>query len=173
MHSTAGDVAAARPAPQFGQTGRPAVPLLVHADHEREQAVRAGQLLVEAQERRGHRAGRHDISLGGEGPEQEDADPQEDEEFDRLAANALLPFERTAGGIGDGRGERSRRPSPIAVDSSVPVAITPAPLDHSSPSSRTERKASCEISTLPTCFIRFLPSFCFSSSLRFREMSPP
>jgi len=37
----------------------------------------------------------------------------------------------------------------------------------------TAMNASCGTSTLPTCFIRFLPSFCFSSSLRFREMSPP
>ena len=37
----------------------------------------------------------------------------------------------------------------------------------------TERKASCGTVTEPTCFIRFLPSFCFSRSLRFREMSPP
>src|SRR5690606_1885152 len=37
----------------------------------------------------------------------------------------------------------------------------------------TARKASCGISTLPTCFMRFLPAFCFSSSLRLREMSPP
>jgi hypothetical protein len=34
-------------------------------------------------------------------------------------------------------------------------------------------KASCGTSTLPTIFMRFLPSFCFSSSLRLREMSPP
>src|SRR5262245_45294655 len=32
----------------------------------------------------------------------------------------------------------------------------------------TARKASCGISTLPTRFMRFLPSFCFSSSLRLR-----
>src|SRR5213075_478192 len=31
---------------------------------------------------------------------------------------------------------------------------------------RTARNASCGISTRPTFFIRFLPSFCFSSSLR-------
>ena len=37
----------------------------------------------------------------------------------------------------------------------------------------TARKASCGTSTPPTCFIRFLPFFCFSSSLRLREMSPP
>ena len=34
-------------------------------------------------------------------------------------------------------------------------------------------KASCGTSTLPTAFMRFLPSFCFSSSLRLREISPP
>ncbi len=38
---------------------------------------------------------------------------------------------------------------------------------------RTARKASCGISTFPTRFMRFLPSFCFSSSLRLREISPP
>ena len=37
----------------------------------------------------------------------------------------------------------------------------------------TARKASCGMSTVPTRFIRFLPSFCFSSSLRLRLMSPP
>ena len=35
------------------------------------------------------------------------------------------------------------------------------------------RNASCGISTLPTCFMRRLPFFCCSSSLRFRLMSPP
>ena len=34
-------------------------------------------------------------------------------------------------------------------------------------------KASCGTSTRPMVFIRFLPSFCFSSSLRLRVMSPP
>ena len=34
-------------------------------------------------------------------------------------------------------------------------------------------KASCGTSTEPMFFMRFLPSFCFSSSLRLREMSPP
>src|SRR5690242_14864981 len=42
-----------------------------------------------------------------------------------------------------------------------------------SPTLSRARNASWGISTLPTCFIRFLPSFCFSSSLRFRVMSPP
>lgn len=35
------------------------------------------------------------------------------------------------------------------------------------------RKASWGISTDPTCFIRFLPAFCFSRSFRFLLMSPP
>src|SRR5205814_9086400 len=37
----------------------------------------------------------------------------------------------------------------------------------------TARNASWGISTEPTDFMRFLPSFCFSRSLRLREMSPP
>ena len=37
----------------------------------------------------------------------------------------------------------------------------------------TARNASCGTSTPPTFFIRFLPFFCFSSSFRFRVMSPP
>src|SRR5262249_6815530 len=35
------------------------------------------------------------------------------------------------------------------------------------------KKASCGISTFPSCFMRFLPSFCLLSSLRLRVMSPP
>ena len=42
-----------------------------------------------------------------------------------------------------------------------------------SPARSTARKASCGISTDPTAFIRFLPSFCRSRSFRFRLMSPP
>ncbi len=37
----------------------------------------------------------------------------------------------------------------------------------------TAMNASCGISTLPIDFMRFLPSFCFSRSLRLRVMSPP
>ena len=44
---------------------------------------------------------------------------------------------------------------------------------HLSSTCRMARKASCGISTDPTCFMRFLPAFCFSSNLRLREMSPP
>src|SRR5262249_22172184 len=42
-----------------------------------------------------------------------------------------------------------------------------------SPRLSTARKASCGTSTAPTRFIRFFPAFCFSSSFRFRVMSPP
>ena len=35
------------------------------------------------------------------------------------------------------------------------------------------KKALCGMSTLPKARIRFLPSFCFSRSLRLRVMSPP
>jgi hypothetical protein len=45
--------------------------------------------------------------------------------------------------------------------------------NYSSPTRRTARKASCGISTRPMRFMRFLPSFCFSRSLRLRVMSPP
>ena len=39
--------------------------------------------------------------------------------------------------------------------------------------SSTLKNASAGISTEPIIFMRFLPFFCFSSSLRLREMSPP
>lgn len=38
---------------------------------------------------------------------------------------------------------------------------------------KTAKNASWGNSTVPTAFMRFLPSFCFSRSLRLREMSPP
>ncbi len=43
----------------------------------------------------------------------------------------------------------------------------------SSPRRRAEMNASWGTSTRPMFFIRFFPSFCFSSSLRLRVMSPP
>ena len=48
------------------------------------------------------------------------------------------------------------------------VAWAPAPSEVSA-----AMKASGGTSTEPMFFIRFLPAFCFSSSLRLREMSPP
>ena len=42
-----------------------------------------------------------------------------------------------------------------------------------SPCSSTDKNAFWGMLTEPTFFMRFLPSFCFSSNLRFRVMSPP
>ena len=53
------------------------------------------------------------------------------------------------------------------------IFFSPPRYSVSVPILSTARNASCGISTRPTRFIRFLPSFCFSSSFRFREMSPP
>lgn len=50
------------------------------------------------------------------------------------------------------------------------LPLAPGPL---SSLDSTAMKASWGTSTEPTIFIRFLPSFCFSSSFRLREMSPP
>jgi len=44
---------------------------------------------------------------------------------------------------------------------------------HDSSVLSTATKARWGMTTLPTIFIRALPFFCFSRSLRFREMSPP
>ena len=46
-------------------------------------------------------------------------------------------------------------------------------IDAQSSSLRAEMKTSPGTSTRPIVFIFFLPSFCFSSSLRLRVMSPP
>jgi len=49
----------------------------------------------------------------------------------------------------------------------------PQPKPHDWPTLSTAKKASWGTSTEPSAFIRFFPFFCFSSSFRFREMSPP
>ena len=61
--------------------------------------------------------------------------------------------------------------APVRAERQVNVEVAGAHLRSSRLS--TARNASCGTSTPPTCFIRFLPFFCFSSSLRLREMSPP
>ena len=65
------------------------------------------------------------------------------------------------------------------VDRVHPLTALAAQAPHPNPGSAysdcssTARKASWGMLTEPTVFIRFLPSFCFSSSLRLRVMSPP
>jgi|SRR5271166_1370819 len=63
-----------------------------------------------------------------------------------------------------------RRPTPTSAlltpDAALPYSLSP-------PTFSTDKNASCGISTRPTRFIRRLPSFCFSSSLRLRLISPP
>ena len=104
-------------------------------------------------------------------------------------AAALYRQDRTgAGDVGDrlsvpadgaarSRSSRARRCRSRSAPRS-PMA-TPSESSGSQPASRysstrsTARKASCGMSTRPTRFIRFLPSFCFSRSFRLREMSPP
>ena len=44
---------------------------------------------------------------------------------------------------------------------------------YSSSIESTDKNASCGTSTLPTIFILFLPSFCFSNSFLFLDTSPP
>ena len=76
--------------------------------------------------------------------------------------------ERRRGGGGRGRAGRRRPAARLPAAGRVHYFSLP-----SVSISSTARKASCGTSTLPSCFIRFLPSFCFSSSLRLRVMSPP
>ena len=82
---------------------------------------------------------------------------------------------RTARGCRGGAG-RGRRPPPPPRAGRRGGARRRRAHDRSLPSassSSTARKASWGTSTVPICFMRFLPSFCFSRSLRLRLMSPP
>ena len=76
-------------------------------------------------------------------------------------------------GMGDEGCQRDdqKRRQPSEPPSPDPESRIP-PAAHES-MERTARNASCGTSTAPTCFMRFLPSFCFSNSFRLREMSPP
>ena len=65
-------------------------------------------------------------------------------------------------------------PSLPVIPNCCPAAcLCAAARPYSSPSLSTARNASCGTSTLPMAFMRFLPAFCFSRSLRLRVMSPP
>ena len=72
-------------------------------------------------------------------------------------------------------GDEVAVPAAVRAEREVDVQMPDAAHDRFRSVSRlsTARNASCGTSTLPTCFIRFLPFFCFSSSLRLRVMSPP
>src|SRR5262249_34993438 len=86
---------------------------------------------------------------------------------DDVAEESCLYYESASGG----KGRTGKREQGIwSARSPVP----PFPRStHLYSTCNTARKASCGISTLPSCFIRFLPSFCFSRSLRLRLTSPP
>ena len=82
---------------------------------------------------------------------------------------------RSGGGAGepdrsqDRSSEATHPPRPPPTPMGYFLALSPAgPLVESA-----AMNASWGTSTRPTIFIRFLPSFCFSSSLRLRLMSPP
>ena len=80
---------------------------------------------------------------------------------------------RTAGGR-RGVERRHRRLRCARLRVIGPRATPATPYFFFSPSRlSTARNADCGTSTPPTCFIRRLPAFCFSSSLRLRVMSPP
>ena len=69
---------------------------------------------------------------------------------------------------------RSRSVTTVAPSAPQNTAPKPRPNeDQASPILRAAIKADCGISTLPNWRIRFLPSFCFSRSLRLRVTSPP
>ena len=61
----------------------------------------------------------------------------------------------------------------VGAERNVHVEVADAAHLRSPSRLRTARNASCGTSTAPTCFMRFLPFFWRSSSLRLREMSPP
>ena len=160
--------------------------VLVHAKGEPLAAVRAEDVAMHAQKRRGHRAGGHDVGLGREPPGHQDAEHEDDQELDRRAQSAMAGRRRRIGGCrlcrvprcrgfraAVGRACEARRFHSSGAKRRASHALLKFDAGQPSLSSSTDRNASCEISTLPICFIRFLPSFCFSSSFRLRETSPP
>ena len=79
------------------------------------------------------------------------------------------PSSVTGTRLGAGVGREEAAPSCTCVP--VPITYLSFPVGVSAPSAAM--KASWGTSTRPIAFMRFLPSFCLSSSLRLREMSPP
>ena len=114
------------------------------------------QDVVAHQEGRDHRAGGDLERLDDERPDEQREQHRDEDRLGVLAEDGLLPH------LDDLPRDILRR---RVVDR---LCHRGAPQDR-----RTERKASWGISTRPICFIRFLPSFWRSRSLRFRVMSPP
>ena len=85
--------------------------------------------------------------------------------WERIRAHLIHGERRGPGRLGRRNGRRNKAQTSYRRDDGA----------HETPYSTwsTARNASCGISTVPTCFIRFLPSFCFSSNLRLRVTSPP
>ena len=103
--------------------------------------------------------------------------PGREVEADEAAVGRAHQRDRRFGGQGFGEPmppHLARQVEPLphlrAGDAGVNEDDQPSP---SPDSSSTARNASCGTSTRPTCFMRFLPAFCFSSSLRLRLTSPP
>ena len=91
------------------------------------------------------------------------------DEGDEGALTAGPPTRRQYVAIAVRKGTAAPRgPTPDQGALTLLVACAPAPSEVSA-----AMKASGGTSTEPMFFIRFLPAFCFSSSLRLREMSPP
>ena len=87
-----------------------------------------------------------------------------------VALGAVAAVTMTHGSVMHSRPRRSSSTPPRA-DGRQPGA--PGQRWRSGVVDRAATKASCGTSTRPMVFIRFLPSFCRSSSLRLRVMSPP
>ena len=76
----------------------------------------------------------------------------------------LVPEGSSTHGFQPTSRRRARHPAPSADYFFSLLSVSPE---------SAAMNASWGTSTRPTIFMRFLPSFCFSSSLRLRVMSPP
>ena len=89
--------------------------------------------------------------------------PFQQAQLEPVPARAAGPVHHDAGS----HREQGSRPRPFGPYVLLAGLRSPGWVDSAA------TKASCGTSTRPMVFIRFLPSFCLSSSLRLRVMSPP